>query len=145
MANGYTGVVGFSRGGRVLARTLEAPTGQPTMQPSTQPSNHPTSRPTTHPSGYDLTGRVSAGGIAWNPVATSSAQNTFLGIAWAADGMTVVAVGYQASAGLVVRSTSGGRSWTAVSVPNDANLRFTDVAFYNATTASKVGTQLAPI
>ena len=139
MANGYTGVAGFSRGGRVVARTLEAPTGQPTTQPSCQPSNRPTSRPTTHPSGYDVTGRLTPTAVVWNPVATASAQNTFLGIAWAADGQTVVAVGYQASAGLIMRSTTGGRTWASGSVPVDVNLQFTDVAYYNATAASKVG------
>lgn len=105
MANGYTGVAGFSRGGRVIARTWDAPTSQPTTQPTTTPTAQPTSVPTTHPTGYDVTGEltVSTGGVVWNAVslAGTDAQNSYRAVAWGGDVNTVLAVGFQQTNGII--------------------------------------------
>jgi photosystem II stability/assembly factor-like uncharacterized protein len=102
MLNGYTGVAGFGRGGRVLARTLDTPTSQPTTQPTVTPTAQPSSTPTTHPTGYDVTGGLGAGGVVWNTISLggSDAQNSYRAVAWG-DAVTVMAVGYQQTNGVI--------------------------------------------
>jgi hypothetical protein len=86
--------------------------------PSGQPSGSPTGFTSITPYVWSTVQEPAAPGIKYF-------YNTILSAAWSS-ASTVVAVGFvqTASSGLILRSTTGGLSWTLLSVSTAASLLF---------------------